>query len=144
LKLINSPEILIDDYLPEEFHDIENSQTAIPAIAKNEKSLALIEAAVKTIPTHHELTCSDAREIRLERESVHLVLTSPLYWTLKEYRSTEGQMGHIEDYEAFLGQLDRVWQRCYEALVPGGRLVCVVGDVDSMDMFTSAEVTVHG
>src|ERR1700690_631451 len=38
-------------------------------------------------------------------------------------------MGDIEDYEAFLAELDRVWQHCYRALVPGGRLVCVVGDV---------------
>jgi DNA modification methylase len=38
-------------------------------------------------------------------------------------------MGHIADYEEFLTELDRVWQQCYDALVPGGRLVCVVGDV---------------
>src|ERR1700690_214634 len=38
-------------------------------------------------------------------------------------------MGDIEDYEAFLAELDRVWQHCFRALVPGGRLVCVVGDV---------------
>jgi DNA modification methylase len=61
--------------------------------------------------------------------SVHLVLTSPPYWTLKEYRQSAGQMGHIEDYEFFLAELDRVWESCYRALVPGGRLVCVVGDV---------------
>ena len=38
-------------------------------------------------------------------------------------------MGFIEDYESFLTELDRVWQACYDALVPGGRVVCVVGDV---------------
>jgi DNA modification methylase len=38
-------------------------------------------------------------------------------------------MGHISDYEEFLVELDRIWERCYHALVPGGRLVCVVGDV---------------
>jgi DNA modification methylase len=61
--------------------------------------------------------------------AVHLVLTSPPYWTLKEYRDTDGQLGHIADYEEFLVQLDRVWQKCFELLVPGGRLICVVGDV---------------
>jgi len=60
---------------------------------------------------------------------VHLVLTSPPYWTLKEYRNAPGQLGHISGYEEFLGELDLVWKRCYELLVPGGRLVCVVGDV---------------
>lgn len=38
-------------------------------------------------------------------------------------------MGHIEDYEFFLAELDRVWESCYRALVPVGRLICVVGDV---------------
>jgi len=38
-------------------------------------------------------------------------------------------MGHIDDYSRFLGELDKVWENCRDALVPGGRLVCVVGDV---------------
>ena len=38
-------------------------------------------------------------------------------------------MGHLENYEEFLAELDRVWTRCFDALVPGGRLICVVGDV---------------
>ena len=67
--------------------------------------------------------------MRLPGESVHLVLTSPPYWTLKEYRDSQGQLGHIEGYDEFLRELDRVWQRCFDALVPGGRLICVVGDV---------------
>jgi DNA modification methylase len=48
---------------------------------------------------------------------------------LKEYRDSEGQMGHIENYDQFLAELDRVWTHCFRLLVPGGRLVCVVGDV---------------
>jgi DNA modification methylase len=60
---------------------------------------------------------------------VHLVVTSPPYWTLKDYNPGEGQMGYIEDYETFLRELDRVWAACYDALVPGGRVICVVGDV---------------
>jgi site-specific DNA-methyltransferase (adenine-specific) len=28
-----------------------------------------------------------------------------------------------------IGELSKVWQHCYRILVPGGRLVCVVGDV---------------
>jgi site-specific DNA-methyltransferase (adenine-specific) len=38
-------------------------------------------------------------------------------------------MGHIVDYEEFLSELSRVWKECFRILVPGGRLVCVVGDV---------------
>jgi site-specific DNA-methyltransferase (adenine-specific) len=38
-------------------------------------------------------------------------------------------LGHIEEYEAFLCEITKVWQEAYRVLVPGGRLVCVVGDV---------------
>lgn len=81
-------------------------------------------------PTVHRLYLRDARDLSpLANESVHLVVTSPPYWTLKEYRQIEGQLGHIQDYESFLNELDRVWSECFRVLVPGGRLVCVVGDV---------------
>jgi DNA modification methylase len=48
---------------------------------------------------------------------------------LKEYRDSDAQLGHIENYEQFIEELDKVWKHCFESLVPGGRLVCVVGDV---------------
>lgn len=38
-------------------------------------------------------------------------------------------MGAIDDYEQFLNELDQVWMEVYRVLVPGGRLVVVVGDV---------------
>ena len=72
----------------------------------------------------------DARSLSaIPDESVHLVVTSPPYWTLKEYNDSPGQMGHIEDYEAFLDELDKVWRESLRVLVPGGRAVIVVGDV---------------
>jgi DNA modification methylase len=48
---------------------------------------------------------------------------------LKKYHDSESQLGHLDDYELFLRELDKVWRRCYRALAPGGRLICVVGDV---------------
>ncbi len=82
------------------------------------------------MPTRHELYCRDARDLGfLPDQSVHLVVTSPPYWTLKEYRRIEGQLGYVQDYDAFLAELDRVWRHCFRVLVPGGRLVIVVGDV---------------
>ena len=122
-------EIHFEDFVPCELRDLEDPQTAIPAIAKDRKSVRLIQDAVQQVPTQHDLYLGDARSMKLQPESVHLVLTSPPYWTLKEYRDTEGQLGHIEDYNHFLVELDKVWKRCYDALVPGGRLICVVGDV---------------
>jgi DNA modification methylase len=61
--------------------------------------------------------------------SVHLVVTSPPYWNLKEYERGENQLGIIADYEEFVEELSKVWKECYRALVPGGRIVCIVGDV---------------
>jgi DNA modification methylase len=119
----------IGEYVPREVGHLDNPQTAIPQIAKNDELVRIIEAAVQQIPTSHELHQGDARAAKIQPGSVHLIVTSPPYWTLKEYRQSPGQMGHIADYEEFLSELDKVWQRCYDALVPGGRLVCVVGDV---------------
>lgn len=80
--------------------------------------------------TTHKLRVSDARDLKwLKDESVHLVVTSPPYWTLKDYNHVQGQMGDIENYERFLDQLDLVWSECQRVLVPGGRICCVVGDV---------------
>ena len=128
--IIEAPEASdLDAYLPAELRDLPTPQIAIPAIAKNARLMALIEGAVRDVPTHHDVHRGDARQMKLPAESVQLVVTSPPYWTLKRYRESDGQLGHWEDYEDFLKQLDMVWKRCYHALVPGGRLVCVVGDV---------------
>lgn len=118
-----------EDYLPSGLPDLSNPQTALPAIAKEPGLIKAVGESVRLIPTQHDLCLLDARDARLEPASVHLVVTSPPYWTLKEYRDAEGQLGHVEDYESFLEELDKVWRLCYQALVPGGRLICVVGDV---------------
>jgi DNA modification methylase len=118
-----------EDFLPDEFRHLENAQSAIPAIAKNIAATKAIEEAVRRVPTQHSLFRCDAREMALPKDSVHLVVTSPPYWTLKEYRDVEGQLGHLAEYDVFLDELDKVWEQCFRFLVPGGRVVCVVGDV---------------
>jgi DNA modification methylase len=85
------------------------------------------------LATNHRVLLGDARimsELQVP-ESVHLVVTSPPYWTLKDYDGGAGddQLGHVADYEAFQLELRKVWQRCFDLLVPGGRLCIVVGDV---------------
>jgi modification methylase len=80
--------------------------------------------------TVHELRLGDARDLsEIADRSVHLVVTSPPYFTLKKYAGERGQLGAIADYEEFLGELDHVWRECRRVLVPGGRVCCVVGDV---------------
>ncbi len=117
-------------FVPDELHRLGDLQSAIPEVAKNDGLLTLIERAVKEIPTRHVLVHGDARRMSKERVgTAHLILTSPPYWTLKKYRDSSGQLGHIVDYDDFIEELDRVWQRCFDSLVVGGRLICVVGDV---------------
>ncbi|MCZ2340195.1 MAG: site-specific DNA-methyltransferase [Bacteroidales bacterium] len=119
----------LQQFVPDMLGKLANIQSDIPSTAKDQAKIRLIEEAVRTIPTNHTIHRADARDVRLPEGSVHLVLTSPPYWTLKEYEDTDGQLGHIKDYNEFLNELDRVWDNCYYALVPGGRLICVVGDV---------------
>ena len=118
------------DYLPSSVSRLANPQTDIPRIAKDQRLLREIETAVQRVPTQHRLAQGDARKLSfIDDESVHLVLTSPPYWTLKKYRDHDDQLGEIENYEEFVRELDKVWEHCYRVLVPGGRLICVVGDV---------------
>ena len=121
---------LLDGLVPDGLGDLSDEQTAIPRIARDPELTSRIAQAVERVPTSHRLLLGDSRDLsRLEPESVHLVLTSPPYWTLKEYRDASGQLGSVVDYGRFVGELDRVWGECFRLLVPGGRLVCVVGDV---------------
>ena len=56
----------LEQYLPDELRNLENSQTAIPAIAKDRKMLALIEQAVQEVPTSHDIYLGDgAKSIRI-------------------------------------------------------------------------------
>ena len=80
--------------------------------------------------TEHRLRLGDARDLSwIPDASVHLIVTSPPYWTLKKYEKNDSQLGEVEDYNAFLDELDKVWRQCARVLAPGGRICCVVGDV---------------
>ena len=123
-------ELNFASFVPVSIGGSENLQTDIPRIAKDAALMSEIENAVSRIPTRHRLVRGDARELGfIEDESVHLVVTSPPYWTLKKYRDHEDQLGDVHAYDDFQRELTRVWAHCFRILVPGGRLICVVGDV---------------
>src|SRR5438128_1329683 len=83
-----------------------------------------------TTPPSCTLRLGDARDLAwIADQSIHLVVTSPPYWTLKKYNDHPSQLGGVDDYEAFLDELDKVWRHCFRVLAQGGRLCCVVGDV---------------
>ncbi len=79
--------------------------------------------------TTHVLRRGDMETRLIPDQSVHLVVTSPPYFNLKRYNEEHGQLGNINELEEFLEGLDSVWRHCYRTLVPGGRLVCNIGDV---------------
>jgi site-specific DNA-methyltransferase (adenine-specific) len=92
--------------------------------------MTLREVKFQAARTTHLLRQGDARRLDwIPDQSLHLVVTSPPYWTLKEYPNHKDQLGLIEDYERFHDELEKVWKQCFRILVPGGRVVCVVGDV---------------
>ncbi len=117
-------------YLPELSAEALADQSAIPALARDPRKTDLLRLAQREVPTTHRILQGDARDLSVvANESVHLVVTSPPYWTLKKYNSHEQQLGDVADYDLFNCELARVWQEVLRVLVPGGRLVVVVGDV---------------
>jgi len=75
-----------------------------------------------------ELFVGDCRSMaEVQDSSVHLVVTSPPYWHLKDY-STEGQIGYGQSLHEYLTDLYRVWRECLRVLKPGRRLCINIGD----------------
>lgn len=78
--------------------------------------------------TTHKIINGDSRQMNLVNDkSVHLVITSPPYWQLKDY-GTNNQIGYHEDYETYINNLNLVWNECYRVLDNGCRLCINIGD----------------
>jgi site-specific DNA-methyltransferase (adenine-specific) len=63
----------------------------------------------------------------LSNKSVHLIITSPPYWQLKDYGSDD-QIGFHESYESYINNLNLVWKECHRVLHEGCRLCINIGD----------------
>ena len=78
--------------------------------------------------TTHQIIIGDARSMtRVENKSVHLVVTSPPYWQLKDYGS-ENQIGFHDSYEEYINNLNLTWMECNRVLHDGCRLCINIGD----------------
>lgn len=78
--------------------------------------------------TRHQIINGDSRQMKLlPDESVHLAITSPPYWQLKDY-GEESQIGFHQSYESYINNLNLVWNECYRVLHPGCRLCINIGD----------------
>ena len=63
----------------------------------------------------------------VDEKSVHLIITSPPYWQLKDYGSAD-QIGFNDSYEDYINNLNLVWAECYRVLQDGCRLCINIGD----------------
>ena len=78
--------------------------------------------------THHTIINGDCRNmIELADKSVHLIVTSPPYWQLKDY-GNENQIGFNDSYERYINNLNLVWKECFRVLHDGCRLCVNIGD----------------
>lgn len=78
--------------------------------------------------THHKIVNGDSRQMtELPDNSVHLAITSPPYWQLKDY-GTDNQIGFHDSYENYINNLNLVWKECYRTLHNGCRLCVNIGD----------------
>lgn len=78
--------------------------------------------------THH-VYVGDSESVIADMESgsVQLVVTSPPYWSIKDYNHPS-QIGHQDTYEEYLSRLDAVWDQCARVLEPGCKIAINIGD----------------
>jgi len=80
------------------------------------------------VNTHHKIINGDSRQMsEIADNSVHLAITSPPYWQLKDYGS-DNQIGYHHTYEEYINNLNLVWKECYRVLHSGCRLCVNIGD----------------
>ena len=78
--------------------------------------------------TKHTIINGDSRQMReLKDKSVHLIVTSPPYWQLKDY-GNKNQIGFHDDYETYINHLNLTWQESHRVLHDGCRLCVNIGD----------------
>ena len=78
--------------------------------------------------TTHRLILGDSRNLScIKDKSVHLIITSPPYWQLKDY-GNDGQIGFHDSYESYINNLNAVWAECFRVLHDGCRLCINIGD----------------
>ncbi|MGK9477627.1 DNA methyltransferase [Melioribacter sp. OK-6-Me] len=78
--------------------------------------------------TLHKIIIGDSRQMKeIPDESVHLIITSPPYWQLKDYGNGK-QIGFNDTYEEYINNLNLVWNECHRVLHKGCRLCVNIGD----------------
>ena len=83
----------------------------------------------------------------IDAESVDLVVTSPPYWDIlnmkrtvdekitRNYSGSKKDIGNISNYEEFLQDLKKIYQKVYNVLKPNRRCCSIVMDIRKKDKF---------
>lgn len=78
--------------------------------------------------TMHKIIIGDSRYMNeIKDESVHLIITSPPYWQIKDY-GNKNQIGFNNTYKEYIANLNEVWSECNRVLCPGCRICINIGD----------------
>jgi len=90
--------------------------------------------------TTHKLIIGDSKEMHeIPDQSVHLVVTSPPYWQLKDY-GTSKQIGQSnKSYDEYLNTLSCVFEECIKKLTPDGKLC-----INIMPIFLTGKASPFG
>ena len=74
--------------------------------------------------THHKIVIGDSTTMDdVEDSSVHLVVTSPPYWKLKDYGESHGIGQTVTTYDEYFTSICNVFKECVRKLVPDGKLI---------------------
>ena len=75
-----------------------------------------------------KIIIGDSRKmVEVKDNSIQLVVTSPPYWSIKNY-GVGNQIGYGQNLHEYLKDLYRVWKECFRVLKPGRRLCINIGD----------------
>jgi DNA modification methylase len=80
----------------------------------NDSSFQIGEAAIYIKSSQNMSEIKDS--------SVNLVITSPPYWTLKDYNNDDQIGTGSSSYESYIAELNKVWMECIRVLAPDGKL----------------------
>jgi len=79
--------------------------------------------------TTHKIYFKDSRKMKeVTSESVHLIVTSPPYWNIKDY-GHPNQIGYRDSLNGYIDNLNKVWKESIRTLHPGCRLCVNIGDL---------------
>ena len=76
------------------------------------------------------MTADSRRMPRISEESVSLVVTSPPYWNKATYGGNSRNLGNVQNYRTFLGEVHKVFSECYRVLQPGRKMCVVTANVN--------------